>query len=62
MTARKISFLVLIGTLLSLSGCIHYEPASPFYQAYYPDVPTPWADLPPIFDAWTYDSRGYANP
>ena len=62
MNARKIGFSLLIGALLSLSGCIHYEPGSPFYQAYYPGVPTPYADLPPIFDDWTIDSRGYLTP
>lgn len=62
MTARKIGFLLLIGALLSLSGCIHYESASPDYKPYDPDVPSPWTDLPPIFDSWTYDANGYIKP
>ena len=61
MNARKIGLWLLAGALLSLTGC-HYEAASPYYKPYYPGVPTPWADLPPIFDDWTYDANGRTQP
>ena len=62
MNARNIGFLLLIGAAISLSSCVHYEKASPDYHVYDPGVPTPWADLPPIFDHWTIDSRDYIKP
>jgi hypothetical protein len=49
MNARKLRLLLLASLAVALAGCVHYEPASPYYAPYYPDVPTPWADLPPIF-------------
>ena len=59
---RKIGLWVFVGVLLSLSGCIPYHSASPDYKAYSPGVPSPFADLPPIFDHWTIDASGQITP
>lgn len=61
MNARKIGLWLLAGALLSLTAC-HYEPASPYYKPYTPDVPTPWADLPPVFDHWKTNANGQIAP
>jgi len=40
-TINYFRLLVLAGSAMTLTSCIHYVPASPDYKPYYPTLPTP---------------------